>query len=481
MNLQTTILEYVQNIKNNSTSCEEFMAATMERIKKLNAPINAHISIFEDAISKAKKIDVKIQSGDKVGGCYGMPVSIKDNICMFGKKTTCASKMLECFIPPYDATVVQKLHDFDAIITGKTNMDEFGMGTTTEFSTYGNTCNPWNTKYVPGGSSGGSAASVASLQCLASLGSDTGGSIRNPASFCSVVGFKPTYGLVSRYGLVAYSNSIEQIGPLTRTVKDAAFMMNIISGKDEHDVTTIDGKSDYLSDIDAGVSGKKIGILRQMMGDGASSKVVNVTDNAAKKLQDLGAVCDDVELDTIQYAVAAYYTITSAEAASNLARYDNIRYGYEMSSSGFTFDSYISEARRKFGPEVKRRMILGGFVPSAGYTGKYYLKALKVKSRLSREIANAFKKFDILLAPTVPILPFEIGEKIDDPMAQFLIDSNTVLANLTGRPAISVPFGHSDGLPIGVQMMADSMQDARLLQTAYSLESCADIPKVPIL
>ena len=482
MNLQTTVLEYVENIKNNNIRCEEFMEATLEHIKKLDGQIHAHISVFEDAVLLARKIDAKIKSGEPVGPCYGMPVSIKDNICTFGKKTTCASKMLDCFIPPYNATVVQKLHDSDAIMVGKTNMDEFGMGSTTEFSSYGHTCNPWNKEYVPGGSSGGSAAAVSSLQCVASLGSDTGGSIRNPASFCSVVGFKPTYGLVSRYGLVAYSNSIEQIGPLTRTVKDAAFMMNLISGKDENDATTLGGSNtDYLSKIDADISGKKIGILQQMMGDGASPHVVSATKDAVKKFQDLGVICENVHLDTIPHSVAAYYTITSAEAASNLARYDNIRYGFEMSQSGYNFDAYISEARRRLGPEVKRRMILGGFVPSAGYAGKYYLKALKVKNRLSKEIAEAFKKFDILIAPTVPVLPFKIGEKINDPVAQFRTDSNTVLANLTGRPAISIPFAFSDGLPIGIQLVADSMQDSHLLQAAYSLERCTDLQKVPTL
>ena len=482
MKLQTSVLEYIEDVKNNSASCEEFMAKTIEHIKKIDTKINAHISVFEDVISSAREIDVKIKSGKPVGPCYGMPVSIKDNMCISGKKTTCASKMLEHFISPYNATVIQKLNDSDAIITGKTNMDEFGMGSTTEFSSYGHTCNPWNKEYVPGGSSGGSAAAVASMQCLASLGSDTGGSVRNPASFCSVVGFKPTYGTVSRYGLVAYSNSIEQIGPLARNVKDAAFMMNIISGKDENDATTMEcPNSDYLSGIDADMSGKRIGVLRQMMGDGVSSKVVSAADDAVKKFQDLGAICNDVHLETIPHSVAAYYTITSAEAASNLARYDNIRYGFEMPQSGYIFDAYISEARRRLGPEVKRRMILGGFVPSAGYAGKYYLKALKVKSRLSKEIAQAFKKFDILLAPTVPTLPFKIGEKIDDSMSQFLTDSNTVLANLTGRPAISVPFAFSNGLPIGIQLMADSMQDKQLFQAAYSLERCTDLQKVPTL
>ena len=410
-----------------------------------------------------------------------MPISIKDNICIQDFKTTCASKMLKDFVAPYDATVITKLKQQDAIVVGKVNMDEFAMGLTTEFSAFGPSKNPWNTEYVPGGSSGGSAVSVSAFECVASLGSDTGGSVRNPASFCSTVGYKPTYGLISRYGLISYANSIEQIGPLTRTVKDTAFMLNLISGIDPNDNTTIDHKNeDYLSGIDSGIEGKKIGIIKEMIGEGIDPAVLSATKESMSKLENLGAICEEISLDMVKYSVAAYYTITATEAGSNLARYDNLRYGYDFPLEGYEFNSYISKARRNFGPEVTRRMIIGGFVPSAGHAGKYFLKALKVKSKLTKEVNDAFKKFDLLLAPTVPILPFKLGEKIDDPISLFLVDINTVTANLTGKPAISIPYSNSNGLPIGIQLMADSRQDKLLLQAAHALEQTVALPEVPI-
>jgi aspartyl-tRNA(Asn)/glutamyl-tRNA(Gln) amidotransferase subunit A len=410
-----------------------------------------------------------------------MPISIKDNICIKNSKTTCASKMLENYVSPYDATVITKLKEEDAIFVGKVNLDEFAMGLTTEFSAFGPSKNPWNPEYVPGGSSGGSAVSVSAFECLASLGSDTGGSVRNPASFCSTVGYKPTYGLVSRFGLISYANSIEQIGPLTRTVQDAAFMLNIISGLDENDNTTVDNKNDdYLSGIDSGIEGKKVGIIKEMIGEGIDPKVLSATKDAISKLESLGATCEEISLDMVKYSVAAYYTITATEAGSNLARYDNLRYGYDFSVEGYEFNSYISKARRKFGPEVTRRMIIGGFVPSAGHAGKYFLKAIKVKNKLTKEVNEAFKKFDLLISPTVPIPPFKIGEKIDDPISLFLVDINTVTANLTGKPAISIPFSIVNGLPIGIQLMADSMNDKLLLQAAHALENTITLPEVPI-
>jgi len=385
------------------------------------------------------------------------------------------------FVAPYDATVITKLKEQDAVFIGKVNLDEFAMGLTTEFSAFGPSKNPWNPEYVPGGSSGGSAVSVSAFECIASLGSDTGGSVRNPASFCSIVGYKPTYGLISRYGLISYSNSIEQIGPLTRTVKDAAFMLNIVSGLDVNDNTTLDNKNeDYLSEIDSGIEGKKIGIIKEMVGEDIDPAVLSATKDAIAKLESLGAICEEVSLDMVKYSVAAYYTITATEAGSNLARYDNLRYGYDFSVEGYEFNSYISKARKNFGPEVTRRMIIGGFVPSAGQAGKYFLKAMKVKSKLTKEINEAFKKYDLLIAPTVPILPFKIGEKIDDPVSLFLVDINTVTANLTGKPAISVPFAISNGLPIGIQLLADSMQDKLLLQAAHALEQTVRLPEVPI-
>ncbi len=481
MNLKITALEFVQGVQNGSISAEEFVAATFEHINDVEKKLHAFLLLNEDAVDHARVIDRKIKSGEKVGACCGMPISIKDNMCSKGQRTTCASKMLEHYIAPYDATVLSRLKSEDAILVGKTNLDEFAMGLTTEFSAFGPSRNPWNTDYVPGGSSGGSAVSVSAFECIASLGSDTGGSVRNPASFCSTVGFKPTYGLLSRYGLVSYANSIEQIGPLTRTVKDTAFLLNVIAGQDPNDNTTINnGDVDYLDGIDAGIEGKKIGIIQEMTSDGVDASVLDATKDAVSKLEGLGAQCEDISLNMIKYSVAAYYTITSAEAGSNLARYDNIRYGYDFPTEGFEFNSYIKKARRKFGPEVTRRIILGGFVPSAGYAGKYFLKALKVKSKLTREINEAFKRYDYLIAPTVPVLPFKFGEKIDDPVALFTIDINTVTANLTGKPAISVPFAISNGLPIGMQLIADSMEDKMLLRAAHSLEHTVKLPEVPI-
>ena len=481
MNLKISALEFTQEVQNGNISAEDFIAKTLERIQSIDDKLHAYLSINEDAVKQAQEIDRKIKSGDKVGACFGMPVSIKDNICIKNSKTTCGSKMLENYIAPYDATVISKLKQQDAIFVGKVNLDEFAMGLTTEFSAFGTSKNPWNTDHVPGGSSGGSAVSVSAFECIASLGSDTGGSVRNPASFCSVVGYKPTYGLISRYGLVSYANSIEQIGPITRTVKDTAFLLNIISGLDSNDNTTLDNKDeDYLSGIDSGIQGKRIGIIKEMIGDGVDPAVLSATKDAISKLECLGAICEEVSLDMVKYSVAAYYTITATEAGSNLARYDNLRYGYDFPVEGYEFNSYITKARQNFGPEVKRRMIIGGFVPSTGHAGKYFLKALKVKSKLTREINDAFKKFDLLIAPTVPILPFKIGEKIDDPVALFLVDINTVTANLTGKPAISVPFAISNGLPIGMQLLADSMHDKLLLQAAHALEQTAKLPEVPI-
>lgn len=481
MNLKISALEYIQEVKNGNISAEDYIAKTIEHIQSIDDKLHAFLSVNNDAVDQAREIDKKIKYGKKVGDCFGMPISIKDNLCIKGSKTTCASKMLKDFIAPYDATVITKLKEQDAIFVGKVNMDEFAMGLTTEFSAYGPSKNPWNIEYVPGGSSGGSAVSVSAFECVASLGSDTGGSVRNPASFCSTVGYKPTYGLISRFGLISYANSIEQIGPLTRTVKDAAFMLNLISGIDPNDNTTIDNyNEDYLSGIDSGIEGKKIGIIQEMIGEGIDPSVLRATKEAISKLEGLGAICEDVSLDMVKYSVAAYYTITATEAGSNLARYDNLRYGYDFPVEGYEFNSYISKARKNFGPEVTRRMIIGGFVPSSGHAGKYFLKALKVKTKLTKEIDEAFKKFDLLIAPTVPILPFKFGEKIDDPISLFLVDINTITANLTGKPAISIPFSHSNGLPIGIQLIANSNHDKLLLQAAYALEQTVTLPEVPL-
>ncbi len=483
MNLGISAVEFVAQAKDGAISVEEFVAKTLDRIKKVDEKIHAFITVdTQNALDKAKEIDKKIKSKDKVSSCFGMPISIKDNICTAGIKTTCASKMLEDFVAPYDATVTSRLKSEDAIIIGKANLDEFAMGSTTEFSYFGPTRNPWNPEYVPGGSSGGSGASVAALECLASLGSDTGGSVRSPASFCSVVGLKPTYGLISRYGLVSYANSIEQVGPIAKTVEDVAFLLNIVSGYDPHDNTTVHtGQVDYVKDLKSGIQGKKIGIISQMVGDGIDKEVASATNTAISKLQNLGAECIPISLDAVEHSVAAYYTIAAAEASSNLARYDNLRYGFDFNTEGYEFKAFVSKARSNFGPEVTRRMLLGAFVLSAGYYGKYYLKAQKVRTMIKAQLDGAFKKVDYLVSPTMPILPFKIGEKIDDPLKLYLTDINTVTANLSGIPAISVPFSmSSSGLPIGIQLFANSFKEKELLQAAHALQETTHLPEITL-
>ena len=483
MNLGISATEFVSQAKAGTISVEEFVAKTLDRINQVEDKVHAFITVdSQNALAKAKEIDKKIKSKEKIGNCFGMPVSIKDNICTAGLKTTCASKMLEGFVAPYDATVVSRLKSEDAIIVGKVNLDEFAMGSTTEFSYFGPSRNPWNVDYVPGGSSGGSGVSVSALECLVSLGSDTGGSVRSPASFCSVVGLKPTYGLISRYGLVSFSNSIEQVGPMARTVEDVAFLLNVIAGYDPHDNTTVKNERvDYTKDITSGVSGKKIGIISQMIGEGVDKEVASATNRAISKLQELGAECIPVSLDGVEHSVAAYYTIATAEASSNLSRYDNLRYGFDFGTEGYEFKAFILKARSNFGPEVTRRMLLGAFVLSAGYYGKYYLKAQKVRAMIKTQLDAAFKKFDFLISPTMPILPFKFGEKIDDPLKMYLTDINTITANLSGVPAISVPFEmSSSGLPIGIQLFANSFEEKKLLQAAYALQETTNLPEVPL-
>ncbi|MDE1832677.1 MAG: Asp-tRNA(Asn)/Glu-tRNA(Gln) amidotransferase subunit GatA [Thaumarchaeota archaeon] len=483
MNLGISATEFTSQVKEGSISVEEFVAKTLDRIEKVDEQIHAFITVdSQNALEKARILDKKIKSKEKIGICFGLPMSVKDNICTAGLKTTCASKMLENFVAPYDATVISKLKSEDAIIIGKVNLDEFAMGSTTEFSHFGPTRNPWNIGYVPGGSSGGSGASVAALECLAALGSDTGGSVRSPASFCSVVGLKPTYGLISRYGLVSYANSIEQIGPMAKTVEDVAFLLNIISGHDIHDNTTSkNARIDYVKDLKSGISGKKIGIISQMTGDGVDKEVESATNDAISKLQDLGAQCIPVSLDAVEHSVAAYYTIAAAEASSNLSRYDNLRYGFDFGIEGYEFKAFISKARGNFGPEVVRRMLLGAFVLSAGYYGKYYLKAQKIRAMIKAQLDEAFKNVDYLISPTMPVLPFKIGEKIDDPLKLYLTDINTVTANLSGIPAISIPFAmSSSGLPIGIQMFANSFKEKELLQAAYALQETTKLPGITL-
>ena len=475
--LYTLNIEQVTNgIKNGEFTTEEYVSQIIERIKKVDQKINSFITINDNALVQAQQIDKKIRSGSTVGSLAGIVVGIKDNISTAGLKTTCASKMLSDYVPPYDATVIKRLKDKDAIIIGKLNLDEFAMGSTTEWSSYGLTRNPWNLDYVCGGSSGGSAASVAAQLCTASLGSDTGGSVRCPASFCSVVGFKPTYGLVSRYGLVSYSNSLEQIGPIGRTVSDVKKIMEVISGTDTNDSTTIDTRNNINTNHydPEQKNNQKIGLLRELI-NGADESVYRCIYSAIDKFNKFGFTYEESSLKSSEYALASYYTIATAEASSNLARFDNIRYGFELNPDDYEWNTYFSKTRGNFGDEVKRRIIVGSFVLSSGYYGKYYLKAQRVKNLIKQELKKLFKEFDLLISPTVPVLPFKIGEKIDDPLKMYLIDINTVLANLAGIPAISIPIGFKDGLPIGLQIMADEFQEKKLLDISEVIEKSINI------
>lgn len=474
--------QVTERIKSRDFSAEEYVQQLLERIDKVERKINALVTVSgKEALEKARSIDRKVKDGDYAGPLAGVAVSIKDNICVKGQKTTCASRMLADYVPPYDATVVKRLEDAGAIIIGKANLDEFAMGSTTEFSRHGATRNPWDISRVPGGSSGGSAASVASFECAASLGSDTGGSVRCPASFCSVVGLKPTYGLVSRYGLVSYSNSLEQIGPLGRTVSDAIAVMNAIAGHDENDNTTAAGKTTYVHNggrTDG--SALRVGLVKEFV-HGADPEVAKIISSSIDKLRAQGCKCDEISLPSVEYALASYYTIAMAEASSNLARYDNLRYGFDMNPEGYEWNSYFAKARSNFGEEVKRRIIVGSYVLSSGYYGKYYLKAQQVRALLKRELKRLFTRYDVLVGPTMPILPFKIGEKVDDPLKMYLVDIDTVVANLAGNPSISVPAGYANNLPVGLQIMADEFHEQTVMDAASLFEVAASVSRSPEL
>jgi aspartyl-tRNA(Asn)/glutamyl-tRNA(Gln) amidotransferase subunit A len=462
-----------QKIKEQEISAEEYISIIVERIKQIDSKINSFISHnFESAITKSRAIDKKVKEGVNTGLLTGIPVGIKDNISVQGLKNTCASRMLADYISPYNSTVVNRIEEQDGIIIGKLNMDEFGMGTTSEYSVFGPVRNPWNIDYVAGGSSGGSAASVASLQIPLSLGSDTGGSIRCPSSFCSVIGIKPTYGSVSRSGLVSYSNSLEQIGPIARTIYDLVPILNVISGEDPRDNTTVHQKYNYqMNSIDNILSKKyKIGVLGNLIDD-SEIEVARNNRKKVKQLEDYGCEIEDTRLPLSDYALASYYIIATAEASSNLSRFDNLRYGYEGSPEGYEWNSFFSESRSRFGDEVKLRILLGSYVLSAGYFGKYYAKAQKLRSRIKREFGLLFNKYDILLLPTMPVLPFKIGEKTEQTIEQYNLDVYTILANLAGIPAISIPAGLSEkGLPIGVQLIANAFDEQKLIDAAVLLE-----------
>lgn len=465
-------------VRNGDFTVEDYVFQLLERINAIDKKINAFITVNEEALETARVLDTKIKRRETIGPLAGVAVGVKDNICTKDIRTTCASKLLHEYMPPYDATVIRRLKEHDAIIIGKLNLDEFAMGSTTEFGSFGPTHNPWNPDYVVGGSSGGSAASVAASECTASLGSDTGGSIRCPASFCSVVGFKPTYGSVSRFGLISYSNSLEQIGPIARTVSDIVMMMNAISGHDENDNTTRFQKKyefSYASDFENPV---RFGLVKELI-EGSDPVISRRVYSSMDLLSSIGFKWEEISLKSIDYSLASYYTIAMAEASSNLARYDNLRYGFDCQPEGYEWNSYFSKIRNNFGDEVKKRIMVGSHVLLSGYYSKYYLKAQKIRSILRQEVKRLFKYVDVLISPTMPVLPFKVGEGIDDPMKRYLIDANTVIANLVGTPAISIPAGFSDKLPIGIQLMADEMQDQLLLGVSKAYEKLAGIDRRP--
>lgn len=447
-----------------ASSAEEVTASYLETIEK--SRINGFVSVWDRALEAAREID----AGGHKGPLAGVPVAIKDNISTTGLSTTCSSKILQGYVPPYDAHVIEKLKAAGAVILGKTNMDEFAMGTSTESSHYGPTLNPWDTERVPGGSSGGSAAVVAAGEAPVSLGSDTGGSVRCPAAFCGVVGLKPTYGVVSRFGLISYANSLEQIGPMATTVTDIAILMDVIGGYDSRDSTSINRKNTYSDALKDDVKGLKIGVPEEYFGEGIEKDVEKAVWDSIGKYEDMGASWKKVSMPHTKYALASYYIIAMSEASSNLARFDGTRYGFRA-GEGENWHTMASKTRAQgFGSEVKRRILLGTYALSAGYHDKYYLKALKVRTLVKQDFDRAFTDVDVLMAPTMPTPAFKIGEKIDDPLSLYLADVNTVPINLAGVPSISVPCGFSGGMPVGLQIIGKPFDENTILRAAYSFE-----------
>jgi len=451
----------------------EVVSLLLEEIYKKDKEIHSYLYVNEKAIEDAKKIDEKIIKGEKLKKIEGIPVSIKDNICTKDIPTTCASKILQNFIPPYNATVIERLKEEGAIIIGKTNMDEFAFGSSTENSAFGPTKNPFDYSRVPGGSSGGSAAAVSANLCFASLGSDTGGSIRQPGAFCGVVGTKPTYGRVSRYGLVAFASSLDQIGPITKDVKDNALLLKIISGKDRMDSTSVDiDVPDYNEFLKGDIKDMKIGIPKEYFIEGIDEEVKEKVHKVIKILENNGAKIEEISLPHTSYGIATYYIIATAEASSNLARFDGVKYGYRNNNYKNLMEMYMKTRGEGFGEEVKRRIILGTYVLSSGYYEAYYLKAQKVRTLIKKDFEEAFKKVDIIITPTTPELPFKIGEKKDNPLKMYLSDIFTVNVNLSGIPGMSLPIGFSSSnLPIGIQIITPYFREDIMMKAAYFIEN----------
>ena len=468
-----TVHELQEKLKNKEITVVDITKAYSDKINEKEKDVQAFVTVLaEDAIKQSEEIQNKIESGEIINSLAGIPIGIKDNICTKGVKTTCSSKMLENFVSPYNATVVEKLNNENLIEMGKMNMDEFAMGCSTEYSYFKKTKNPWNLKRVPGGSSGGSAAAVAANMVPWALGSDTGGSIRQPASFCGVVGLKPTYGLVSRYGLVAYASSLDQIGPITKDVRDSAILLNIIAGHDEKDSTSANiAKKDYTKCLKNDVKGLKIGVPKEFFGEGINEEVKQTLEKAIEKYKELGAQVEEFSLDIAQFSLATYYIIACAEASSNLGRFDGIRYTYRTPEFKNLKELYKKSRSEGFGAEVKRRIILGTYVLSSGYYDAYYKKAQQVRTLVMNEFNKGFEKYDVILTPTSPTVAFEIGAKSNNPLEMYLADICTVSVNIAGLPGISIPCGiDKEGMPIGMQLIGNKFSEETILNAAYTYE-----------
>ena len=470
---ELTVHELKEKLVKKEITVQEVTKAYVDRINDKEKDVGAFVTtLCDEALKEAKSIQEKIDAGEIKGELAGIPIGIKDNMCTKGIKTTCSSKMLENFVSPYDATVVEKLKEQHMIDLGKLNMDEFAMGASTEYSAFHVTRNPWNLNTVPGGSSGGSAAAVAANLVPWALGSDTGGSIRQPAAFCGVVGLKPTYGLVSRYGLVAFASSLDQIGPITKDVEDAAMLLNVIAGHDERDTTSENReKIDYTKCLKNDVKGLKIGVPKEFFGEGINEEVKVKLKEAIEKYKEMGAEVEEFSLDIANYALATYYIIACAEASSNLGRFDGIRYGYRTENFTNLKEIYKNSRSEGFGDEVKRRIILGTYVLSSGYYDAYYKKAQQVRTLVRKEFDKAFEKYDVLLTPTSPTVAFEIGTRSSNPLEMYLADICTVSINIAGLPGISVPCGvDSNGMPVGMQLIGNRFDEEKILNAAYTYE-----------
>lgn len=483
--LKKTSSEQRKALLNKEISAQELVNAHYERIEKVDSTLGAYNSLCkEQALETAKNVDEKIAKGEPLPPLAGIPLALKDNINLKDTKTTASSKILENFVSPYDATVSTKLKENLIPILGKVNLDEFAMGSSTENSAFKITRNPWDTNKVPGGSSGGSAAAVAGYEATLALGSDTGGSIRLPASFCGIVGMKPTYGRVSRYGLIAFASSLDQIGPFARNVEDTALLLESISGHDHHDSTSLDIPVPAFSKaLNKDIKGSKVGVIKELLAEGVSPDVKNAVENAIKMYKELGAEIVEISLPLLEYSIGVYYILATAEASSNLARFDGVKYGHRTKDPKNLLEMYTKTRAEGFGDEVKRRIMLGTYALSAGYYDAYYKKAQQLRRLIKEDFDRAFEKVDILVSPTCPNTAFEIGSKIEDPLSMYLTDIGTISANLAGIPGMSLPCGYdSDGMPIGLQILAPALQEEKLFNMAYNFEQAAkDIQRQPNL